>query len=61
MTTVLRGGAAALRSVGVDAVGGTGGQAMPETHILGDRKVLKNCRIEKKIFNKMVDRRNRSV
>lgn len=35
-TTVLRGGAAALRVVGVDVVGGAGGQAMPETHILGE-------------------------
>lgn len=36
LTTVLRGGAAALRTVGVDVVGGAGGQAMPETHILGE-------------------------
>lgn len=35
-TTILRGGAAALRTVGVDVVGGAGGQAMPETHILGE-------------------------
>lgn len=35
-TTVLRGGAAALRTVGIDVVGGAGGQAMPETHILGE-------------------------
>ena len=36
LTTVLRGGAAALRAVGVDVVGGAGGQAMPETNILGE-------------------------
>lgn len=35
-TTALRAGAAALRSVGVNVVGGAGGQAMPETHILGE-------------------------
>lgn len=35
-TTALRAGAAALRAVGVDVVGGAGGQAMPETHILGE-------------------------
>ena len=35
-TTALRGASAALRSVGIDFVGGAGGQAMPETHILGE-------------------------
>lgn len=35
-TTALRAGAATLRAVGVDVVGGAGGQAMPETHILGE-------------------------
>ena len=35
-TTALRAGAAALRLVGVDVVGGAGGQAMPETHLLGE-------------------------
>lgn len=35
-TTALRAGAAALRTIGVDVVGGAGGQAMPETHILGE-------------------------
>lgn len=36
LTTVMRGAGAVLRAVGVDAVGGAGGQAMPETHILGE-------------------------
>lgn len=35
-TTVARAGSAALRAVGADVVGGIAGNAMPETHILGE-------------------------
>lgn len=35
-TTALRAGASVLRAVGFDVTGGAGGQAMPETHILGE-------------------------
>jgi hypothetical protein len=36
VTTAMRAGASALRAVGVHWIGGVGGQAMPETHILGN-------------------------
>lgn len=35
-TTVLRAGAAVLRRAGLDVVGGAGGQAVPQTHLLGE-------------------------
>ncbi len=35
-TTLARAGGATLRAVGVDIVGGAAGNAMPETHILGE-------------------------
>ena len=35
-TTVLRAGAAVVRRLGADATGGAGGQAMPQTHPLGE-------------------------
>jgi hypothetical protein len=35
-TTILRAGSAALRAVGIETAGGAGGQAKPETHILGE-------------------------
>lgn len=36
LTTAARAGSATLRAVGVDAAGGAAGNAMPETHILGE-------------------------
>lgn len=36
ITTAMRAGSAALRTVGVKWIGGVGGQALPETHILGN-------------------------
>ena len=36
VTTAMRAGSAALRTVGVKWIGGVGGQAMPETHIMGN-------------------------
>jgi hypothetical protein len=36
VTTAMRAGSAALRMVGIKWIGGVGGQALPETHILGN-------------------------
>jgi hypothetical protein len=36
ITTLMRAGSAALRAVGIKWIGGVGGQALPETHILGN-------------------------